>query len=182
MRWPTSGYSTNANRLMPISLGYEMRKFLNHGTNQVNQGAYVAVGWPVANRAFYFPFMLEEPMYVTEGSLHNTGSVAGSLDLGVYSVDGVRLVSSGLVTQAGVGLVQRIPLTDTLLDRGVFYAALMATSTSTTTFRFNGGLASDWLVWGALQEDTAGSLPAVATFTTNQTPYLPYFSLHSRSF
>jgi hypothetical protein len=182
MRWGTQLYSPNSNRLMPISAWYEMRRFsLSQGTNMIEQSGIASAGWPAANRAIYMPFMLEEPMYVIEAMVHNgSGPSTGSYDVGIYSVEGVRLVSSGLVAQSGAD-PQTIALTDTWLDRGVFYMALMATSTSTTVFRFSGGDAQDWLLWGAFQEATGGTLPAVATFASNTTAYCPGLYLFSRT-
>jgi hypothetical protein len=182
MRWPMAGYSPNSNRLMPVCSWYEGTRWHNQGSDTLYQNTLGSAGWPTANRAIYLPFLLEEPMLITEATISNgAGASAGSWDLGVYSADGVRLVSSGLVAQAGgANALQTIPLVDTLLDRGVFYMALVATSTSTTVNRYQGGITVDWYVWGALQQDSASPLPAIATFASNITTFLPTFTLHSR--
>ena len=128
--------------------------------------------WPAANRTLYFPFELEQPMLVEQFQWHNGSTVNGNVDMGIYTESGVRLVSTGSTVQAGVSAAQLVDVSDTLLDRGVFYCALAHSSATSTVLRAAVGSASDYLLWGALQQDIF-PLPATAIFTSMQTPFLP---------
>jgi hypothetical protein len=179
MRW---GNAERLYRIAPISSIYEMRKYsCNQGSHAILQSGIASAVWPAANRAIYLPVMLEEPMrLVTTLVFNGTAAVTGSWDVGIYTVDGTRLGSTGATAQAGLNAPQTIPLTaPVFVDRGVYYIALMGTSASMSVYRFAGGVAGDYLAWGAYQEATAGSLPATATFASNTTAFVPMFSLHA---
>jgi hypothetical protein len=178
MRW---GSGERLARIAPIESLYEMRKYsCNQGSHTILQTGIASAVWPAANRAIYLPVMLEEPIRLVTTQVQNgTAAVAGSWDIGIYTVDGTRLGSTGVIAQSGVNAPQTINFAaPVFVDRGVSYIALMATSASTSVYRFAGGAAGDYLVWGAYQEATGGTLPATATFASNTTAFMPMFSLH----
>lgn len=178
MRWPILEPSHNRRDVFSITA---MRSYLSQGTQVPNWTSIGSASWPAANRAIYLPFALDGPMPATGFRIANgTAAVAGSWDVGIYSADGRRLASTGTVAQTGVDAVQTITLgSPILLGRGNFWLAIMETSASASIYRVNAGAANDWLMWGALQEATGGSLPATATFASNTTAFLPYVSIMS---
>lgn len=165
------------NRVLPLVSWQVVGKYASQGTQRIAQASLVSASWPSANRAIYLPFELWQPFTIYEACINNgSGASAGSWDVGVYTADGTRIVSSGAVAQSGVNAIQTISLS-ARLGRGVYYMALLATSGSTTIYRSSAGAANDYLLWGALQEATGGTLPATATFATNSTAFIPCWGL-----
>jgi hypothetical protein len=180
MRWPVAPPRPPH---VVIHAAVAASKYLlaGHGAGLASfQTSLGSAGWPAANQALYIPFELEGPWQAAGGLIalgHTAGG--GNWDLGVYTADGTRLASTGSVALAGaIDTEQTVTLTQSVrLSRGVYYMALVASSTGMTIYRYAGGGANDWLVWGALQQASALPLPATATFARNTTQFLPFFSL-----
>lgn len=173
MRWP---HPHSDYRIQAIGFPAAAAKYFQHGTGfNITGGTQIAsAGWPANNRALYLAFELDRPMIATQMYVYNGSSAtAGNWDIGIYAADGTRLVSSGSTAQTGSNAPQTFNITDTLLDRGAFWLGIAASSTSTTVYRFNGGAANDWLIWGGMQEASALPLPATATFAVNTTQFIP---------
>lgn len=173
MRWPAphSDY-----RIQAIGFPAASAKYFQHGTGfNITGGTQVAsTNWPVANRAIYLAFELDRPMIATQMYVYNgSAAVTGNWDLGLYSADGTRLVSTGSTAQTGGNAPQVFNITDTYLDRGAFYLGIVASSVSLSVYRFAGGAGFDWLIWGGLHETSALPLPATATFAANITQFIP---------
>jgi hypothetical protein len=92
-------------------------------------------------------------------------TVAGNVDVGIYSEAGTRLVNSGSTAQAGTSTIQKVGIADTAIGPGTYYFAL---TNSTTTATFSGSTASSQLAPASYcQAETTGAfgLPATATFS-----------------
>jgi hypothetical protein len=133
-----------------------------------------AVAYPGANTAFFVPFRLSRAVLFKLLFAWNGAAVSGNIDVGIYSRDGTRLVSSGSTAQAGTSVIQTFDVTDTLIGPGVFYLAIAMDNGTGQITRFVPGLAVGRLL-GMAQMATAFPLPATATlavFTTNFAPII----------
>lgn len=141
-----------------------------------NSGAASVFG--SANDAVYVPFVVAEPITVTQ--IHVVvGTQNGNVDVGIYNAAGTRLVSAGTTAVGAVG-VQTFNITDTLLPRGRYFAA-MATDSATAKFstavlRVNRDQDGN-AVMGIKKQATAFPLPATATFASPTSTFVPYMVL-----
>ena len=126
--------------------------------------------WGTANRAIYIPVrfptsgVVKELGYVAEGS-----AATGNIDIGLYDASGTRLCSTGSQTKALSDTVAVFDVTDTTVQRGLYYLALN-NSTTTDTFYADIPAAPNLAARGVLTEAVgAVTLPATATWALNQT-------------
>lgn len=141
---------------------------------------FASTTYPTANLAIYIPFVIDEPLTVQRLFWANGTVASGNVDIGVYSVDGTRLVSSGSTAQSGPNAHQSVDVTDTLLGRGVYYIGVSMDNTTGTLFRRNAA-ANDNKIVGCAQEASAFPLPATATFATITTGFFPLVGVLFRS-
>jgi len=131
-------------------------------------------GWPAANRALYMPFMVEVAVTAYLIAWQNGSTISGNLDVGIYSVTGARLVSTGSIAHSGASTVQTGNIADTVLTPGVYYVAMNVDNTTGTFFRttvMSGGFLR---VYGMQQQAVgAVTLPDPATFANPASAYLP---------
>lgn len=119
--------------------------------------------WPTANRITYVPVPCPGPFTLTKLAFENGTAVSGNLDIGLYTPEGTRIVSTGSTAQAGIGLWQEIDVTDTQLAPGWYYLAAVLDNTTGTHLRLaSSGVAKR--LYG-MMEELAFPLPASATFT-----------------
>lgn len=125
----------------------------------------VSVTWVTANMAVFVPFALEVPITAKQMFLLNGATASGNVDVGIYTADGIRLVSIGSTAQAGINDLQAFNITDTILGPGRYYFAVAMDGTAGTIL---GASASATLAraMGYQQMATAFPLPATATFAT----------------
>lgn len=139
----------------------------------------VSTNYPSAGVGYYYPFSLSEPILAIRLWTFNGSAVAGNQDIGLYSADGTRLVSTGAVAQAGTNQTQNGTISQPL-DAGVlYYLALLNTSTG----RYGQGTASvtQLVALGVYQQASLSSLPATATFAQMAATFVPSFGLSTRS-
>jgi hypothetical protein len=126
--------------------------------------------FPVANQAYYYPIWLAHPIVVTVLWWQNGTTIAGNVDCGLYSHNGVRFVSTGNIAQAGSAVIQSVDIPDTPIPAGLIYLAFVSNS-ATATFRAvgagTGGLAGGYGASTYLQP-SAFPLPNPATFATTK--------------
>src|SRR5688500_5012668 len=60
-----------------------------------------SAAWPSANLALYVPILIPERITVDRFFSHNGAAVGDNLDLGLYTEDGTRVVSTGSTAQSG---------------------------------------------------------------------------------
>lgn len=86
--------------------------------------AGASTSWGTANRAMYLPFSIPWP-YPVKRVFWGNGSVAGNMDLGIYTMAGKRLFSAGSTAQTPVSDLQYVSLSTPLwLNPGRYYLAL----------------------------------------------------------
>lgn len=172
--WPISG---DPNRLLisPFSVqgvGVDMGASASaapssvaHGTNNLARG---------------YPLYLGEPAVITKVWWFNGATAAGNIDVGVYTLDGTRLFSSGATAQGTINAIQEVDITDYQLGRGTYYAAISC-SLSTATFFSNSYNLHFSKIMGWWQMATAHPLPASVTIAAMSTAIEPLFGVSLRS-
>lgn len=132
-----------------------------------------------ANRAVFLPIRIAQPTLVKKLFWMNGGGVAGNADIGVYTLDGVRLSSAGTTAQSGTNAIQEVNVTDFVLGQGIYYLAFVASTT--TTARYLQGRISNNVpqgkALGELQQAAALPLPTTATFATTSGNVFPVAGL-----
>jgi hypothetical protein len=122
----------------------------------------VAIG--TANVALYAPIFVPEPCVITKLWWQNGATVSGNVDVGVYTEEGTRIVSTGSIAQAGVSNLQTIDITDQALPAGFLYFALGASSATATFWAAVGGAGDNWFTHGGKYQTSVFPLPNTATF------------------
>jgi hypothetical protein len=117
--------------------------------------------WPAANRAHYCPVLIPFPFNVRR-LYAIQGSSAGNVDVGIYTIGGSRIVSSGSVAMAGTTIQYYASGLDVLLPPGAYYLALAASSASSTWSAVQPTIA-DLRLTGWLEQSNAFPLPATMT-------------------
>jgi hypothetical protein len=88
--------------------------------------------------------------------------VNGNFDIGVFDIDGVKVVSSGATAQAVINSMQAVIVNETWIGPGLFYVGLSFDNVVATTYYIN----DSGNMLGCAQQANAYPLPAVATFAT----------------
>lgn len=132
-----------------------------------------------ANRAVFIPFTIDQPVTVN-ALFYATGSAlnAGNIDLGIYTTDGVRIVSTGSTAQAGgSNVIQKIPITPVTLGPGTYYMAFVNNNASTGWSGILGTNLLEPLLTGICMQLSGFPLPAFATFAQMNSSYLVLMGL-----
>jgi hypothetical protein len=122
--------------------------------------APTSAGWLAANRAIFTPLVLPSPVIVDGLGVIVGGTSSGNVDIGLYTEDGVRLVSTGSTAQGAINTDQLITVADTLAGPGVLYVGVACDVTTATLMHFNPGASHLVELWGAEQMSAAFPLPA----------------------
>lgn len=136
--------------------------------------------WPSANLALYVPILLSERVTVSQFFSYNGAAVGNNLDLGLYTEDGTRVLSTGSVAQSGTNTIQEFDVTDTAVGPGVFFLAAACNGTTSTLFVANPD-AEFLRMLGCFQQASAFALPATATFAAMAQAYVPVVGICIRS-
>lgn len=167
--WPLRSGS-GSHTLVIDTLGY-------FGTIPNISIALASAAWPTTNKILYCPIRVPSPLTVLQMYTNNGTTVSGNVDVGIYTLDGTRLMNSGSVAQSGTSAIQTINTTDVTIGPGVFYLALQVSNT-TATFVRGAPLVAQMSAYGVLMEAAGGfGLPALATFATAVDAYFPPFGL-----
>lgn len=147
------------------------------GTANISPGSAT---WVAANRIIYTPLRLSEPYLVRRLWLMNGTAVSGNIDIALMAADGTRLLAAGLTAQAGTTAIQTVAVTATWIGAGLYYLAVMLDNVTGTVWRTASILQPR--LCGFTQEAVAAGnpIPAVATFATNTTLFVPVAGLSSR--
>lgn len=140
--------------------------------------------WSAANRAIYVPVRVPFRVTIAQIIIGAGATASGNFDVGIYTRDGSRLVSSGS-TAKGSLTEQVIDITDTDIGPGLYYLAMAADGTGVySQYSFLGAsplpLQKARMV-GALMEESAFPLPATATFAALTSSTLPSILAVQRS-
>lgn len=133
--------------------------------------------WGTANKAIYVPFIVERFLTIQQIAWNNAATIATNLDVGIYDYTGTQLVHSGSTAHAGASAIQVVDITDTPLDPGLYYVAMVFDGTTQTIFGISMGSAvvrEAIRVTGVQAQTSAFPLPASATFAAlTLSPPLP---------
>lgn len=132
--------------------------------------------WPSDDLAFFYPFVVYSPITIARMFWLNGATSSGNLDVGIYDEYGNLLVSSGSTAQGTVSVIQDVDITDTFLQAGLYYMAMVFDNTTATIYRHAPG-ASVAGGAGALQMASAFPLPSTATFAVMATGFVPLFAV-----
>lgn len=133
--------------------GSEVRAVANFGAT--------STAWPAANRAIYCPIWLPWPYLVRRLWWVNGSAAGGNWDIGIFSVAGTRLLSSGSVAGSGNSAPQFDSGYDFLLPPGRYFLGLAHDSTTANRVTGHGSVGPGGLrLGGLLQQDNAFPLPA----------------------
>lgn len=134
-----------------------------------------AAVWPTALRAIYLPIMVPFPLTVYKMAWANGATVAGNVDVGIYDVNGARLVSTGMVAMAGVSVLQVADIADTALLPGNYFLAMNSDSATATFSRSSSVEGVTGRACGMQQEAivSPGTLPATSTPAIFTSPFVP---------
>lgn len=119
--------------------------------------------YPTTDLAFYIPVRVPAVVVIVKMWV-GIVTAAGNIDVGIYNISGSRIVSTGLVAASTSGIFD---ITDTTLQRGIYYLAITATST-TMQLQKNDRTAYESQQTGIFvqQLSTGASLPSSATFAS----------------
>lgn len=129
-------------------------------------GNPAAVAWPTADKALFFPFELFEPTRFVRLYTYNS-TVSGNADIGIYTEDGTRIVSTGSVALSGTNTTQSHTI-DVTIGPGRFYMGLAHDGVSTSFYfaaAIGGARQHAPRMLGLREMAAAFPLPATATLT-----------------
>lgn len=151
---------------------------LSKGTSALALGNTASTAVGTINQAWFYPFRLYETATVVKLSLVIGATAAGNIDIGVYDAQGNLLVSSGSTAQGSTSTLQSIDVTDTTLQPGTYWMAVMGSDATGTWFA---RLAADELLVPyayALQQTTGGfGLPNPATMSRSSATTMPLIAM-----
>lgn len=142
------------------------------GRTIANNSSTASSTW-TANLAIYMPFAIPWPYPVRRVFWFNGSTASSNCDIGIYTVDGTRIWSSGSTGQSGASVLQYVtPATEILLSPGQFYLAFACSGTTNRVTAQAIGTAAIGRSLGLLEQGSALPLPSTATFATYATNLL----------
>lgn len=159
--WPMNGVSVDSNG--PILTG-------------ISPSAAV---WSAVNRAIFVPVRIPFPITVRQMMVNIGAAGTATIDVGIYTTDGVRLVSKGSTTTvAGFMLLD---VADTRVGSGIYYFAMSASTITTLTITGKAlGTSQRSELYGLAQMEAAHPLPAMATLALTTHSHLPQIAANYR--
>lgn len=159
--------------MSPEALGLDWFAAANTSTNSSS-------AWPAANRALAFMFGLADYYLVRKVWWLNTSVSSDSVDVGVYTEDGTRLVSGGGTATSGGSSVQEVDVTDTLLAPGRYWCAMSVNGTANTYGAPTAG-AIPLALMGVAQMASAYPLPSTFTPASVASSNIATFGIANRT-
>lgn len=131
-----------------------------------------SAAWPAANDAIFVPFVIQYPVLIKRLFSLNGGTASGNIDVGIYTQDGILIISAGSTAQSGTNTAQFFNVTDFILTPGRYYFACAKDDTTGTVFRANLSVIRNQCI-GVAKMASAFPLPATATLATPTSGNLP---------
>lgn len=134
------------------------------GTRAMTAGGaqFASTAWGTANLAIFTPILLPYRYLVRNLFVYNFATVAGNVDIGVYSDDLTAIFTKGSTAMAGASAMQFFSC-DLILDPGCYYIGFVSSSTTATFGAAAIGSATRERYMGLLQQASALPLPSVIT-------------------
>jgi hypothetical protein len=136
-----------------------------------------SMAWPTANLAMYVPFAIPFNYPVRRVFWVNGATVTGTFDFGIYTLGGARIYSTGATAQSGASVPQYITPTAFVLTPGRYYFALSCNGTTGLGFGAVAVTTTEGRFAGLLQQGSAATLPASATFAAWASTGYPLFGI-----
>lgn len=137
--------------------------------------------WSIANGAMYIGFKVLKPFGYKQMFVANGSAVSGNVDVGLYTIGGKRIVSSGSTAQAGTNVMQAFDITDGTLLPGEYFMGIAFDNTTATVLRYVSAVQRQRMSM-VYTESSAFPLPATATFGTAAVINFPLMGITSRTF
>lgn len=139
-------------------------------------------GWPVANKALFFPIDILEPFLIAKAFTVFGATPTGNFDWGWYDAAGNRLASTGSIAVTATTDLQAAALAYNVLpSQDAAYLAAACDSASTLLYRTNSFSAIEMAAVGVREMASAFPLPSTATFADMTHAYLPVIGISKRS-
>lgn len=135
-------------------------------------GVSIQSAWPVANDALFVPFVLQRTIFVKRMYTVNGSVASGNVDVGIYSIDGKKMIAKGSTAQSGTAALQFYDITDQYITPGQYYMAVAMDNTTGRIGRFNISIIRQQ-VYGVFKMASAFPLPDTATFATVTNTIIP---------
>lgn len=152
-----------------LSLGGNVGMMAGALTGGSTPGSLV---YPVANDAILVPFYLQQNTLIKRLFWANGNANSGNVDMGIYTADGAKIITTGSTAQSGSLVPQFVDVTDFLLSPGGYYFALSCNNTTATFLRSSVPFRNLRTI-GVLKMASAFPLPATLTFAPATDAYLP---------
>lgn len=131
--------------------------------------------WSTSNQAVYIPVVLRQSVTITSFYSCNGATASNNFDIGIFSVDGSKIISTGSTAQSGTSTIQTVSVTNTDVGPGVFYIGMTMNGTTGTVYQLSAAVYLGPFL-GIYQQTSAFPLPASATFATlGSTTKIPQF-------
>lgn len=134
--------------------------------------------WPAANRAILVPCALATPLRVAAAVWRTGSTVSGNADIGIYTPDGVLVVSTGGTAVGGANSTQIWTLGPTRIAPGWYWLAMSVDNTTCIVTRQAPALVLVRAA-GVVQAGSAYPLPATLTPEQAVSAYIPSVGLLS---
>jgi len=128
--------------------------------------------FPAANDAIFVPAYVNQVITVKRLFSVNGATLAGSIDVGIYTQGGDKIVSAGSNLQSGTNVPQFFDIADLSLSPGRYYLAVAMSNVTGTLFRAAAGV-STLRELGVAKQASGFALPGTVTFATVTAAYLP---------
>lgn len=124
-----------------------------------------SAAWAAANQAIYIPIEIRSPYLLALFFWGNGSTASSNCDVGLYTVGGSRIASTGSTAQSGASAVQyAAPSAGTILvSPGQYYLGFACSGTTNRVFQNTSVTAVPGRMMGLLQESSALPLPATMT-------------------
>lgn len=134
--------------------------------------AFGSSAWPSANRAIYWPVRIPCTYPVKRVYAVNGSTLSGNWDFGIFSFRSLaKIYSTGSTAQSGASAPQYVTA-DFTLEPGLYFFGMSASTVSATFQRMSLGTEIG-RASGMFSENTAFTLPDLATPATLASGYLP---------
>jgi hypothetical protein len=132
----------------------------------ISVSSNISSAWGTANQAYFYPVWVPDPCVVTTLWWQNGATASGNVDVGIYTDQGNRLISTGATPQIGTSVVQSVDIPDTPIPAGLCYCAIALSSATGTIWTTATSISGSLVVISGYQQAGACPLPNPATFAT----------------
>ncbi len=144
----------------------------------------VSATWPAADFGLFVPLYIQAGIMAKQIYWNNGATVTAStwMEVAVYNEPGTqKLISSGVVTHAGVSLPQAVTIPNGIwIPRGRYWMGMVLGNATSTVMRYgNGAAVTNMQKLIGTTEGACGTtaLPAVITFASASFAFVPDMGL-----